>query len=446
MSKMNWELKRYSAYFAGVKQAYPHIDPGASFYSRSVVVGNLIFLSTMSPRSVETGKVEANTIEEQVVATLDNVRMAVEEAGGPLNNIILNRIMVKNIEDYVRVREAELKYYQKYAPLLVEEPPVTTVLVAGLEAPEYLVQMDAIGVISGGEPGWEMKKYPAYYGGIKQAYPHVAPGEPMFSRSAVVGNLIFCTGANARSIATGKVETRDFEEQISLVIDKIKLDTEQAGGSLNDYIKNTVYFKDMDSHYTLMRKVESEYYQKHTQSLAGDPPASSVCQTNLSSPDYLVEVDAIGIVSKNKPGWEMKKYPAYYGGIKYAYPHVPPGHPMFSRSAVVGRLIFCSGAAGLALGTFKQASEVLEDQMQVTMGKIKMYMEQADSSMENIVKMNIFIKNMEDLPRLRKAELEFYQINAPALVGEPPASTVIEARLHESGTLLEIEAIGVIPV
>ncbi|MBW1800706.1 MAG: hypothetical protein JRJ85_08245, partial [Deltaproteobacteria bacterium] len=233
--------------------------------------------------------------------------------------------------------------------------------------------------------------------------------------------------------------------QMSIALEKMKLDIEQAGGSLNDYIKNTVYFKDMDSHYTLMRKMESEYYQRHTRSLAGDPPASSVCQTNLSSPDYLVEIDAIGIVSKNKPGWEMKKYAAYYGGIKYAYPHVPPGHPMFSRSAVVGRLIFCSGAAGLALGTFKQASEVLEDQMKITMDKIKMYMEQAGSAMENIVKMNIFIKDMEDLPRLRKAELEFYMINAPALVGEPPASTVIEARMHKPDALMEIEAIGVIP-
>ena len=84
--------------------------------------------------------------------------------------------------------------------------------------------------------------------------------------------------------------------------------------------------------------------------------------------------------------------------------------------------------------------------MQITLSKIKMYMERAGSSMENIVKMNIFIKNMEDLPRLRKAELEFYQINAPALVGEPPASTVIEARMHKPDAYMEIEAVGVIPV
>ena len=98
--------------------------------------------------------------------------------------------------------------------------------------------------------------------------------------------------------------------------------------------------------------------------------------TDLEKVIYSYIVDGIasdGVVTASDP------HPAYYGGIKYAYPHVAPGQPMFSRSAVVGNLIFCSGAAGLALGTFKQASEVLEDQMKITMDKIKMYMEQAGS-------------------------------------------------------------------
>ena len=442
---MVWETKRYPAYYGGVKQAYPHIAPGESFYSRSVVVGNLIFLSAVSPRSIDTGKVEASTLEEQVFSALDNIRVVVEEAGGSMNNIIKDTILIKNIGDLPRVREAVLEYYQKYAPLLAEEPPASSVIITNLEAPEYLVQIDALGVVSRGEPGWEMKTYPAYYGGIKQAYPHVAPGQPMFSRSAVVGNLIFCSGANARSLVTGEVETDNFEEQMVIALDRVRMNMEQAGGSLNNVIKTLIYFKDIGNDYTIMRKIESEYYQKHTPSLAEDPPASTVCQAQLEKPEYLVEIDAIGIVSKNKPGWEMKKYPAYYGGIKYAYPHVAPGQPMFSRSAVVGNLIFCSGAAGLALGTFKQASELLEDQMKITMDKIKMYMEQAGSSMENIVKMVIYLKNMDDCPRIRKAELEYYQINAPALVGEPPASTVVEAPLHRPETLMEIDAIGVIP-
>ncbi len=117
---------------------------------------------------------------------------------------------------------------------------------------------------------------------------------------------------------------------------------------------------------------------------------------------------------------------------------------MFSRSAVVGNLIFCSGATGLALGSFKQTSSTVEDQMQVTMNKIKMYMDQAGSCLENIVKMNFYLKDINDLPAIRKAELDYYILNAPALVGEPPATAIIKSRLHRPETLMEIEAIGVI--
>jgi 2-iminobutanoate/2-iminopropanoate deaminase len=194
-----------------------------------------------------------------------------------------------------------------------------------------------------------------------------------------------------------------------------------------------------------MRKTEAEYYLKYAPSLAEDPPASTVCQAHLEKPEYLIEIDAMGVVSRNKPDWKVKKYPAYYGGIKFAHPYVTPGQPMFSRSSVVGNLIFCSGATGLALGTFKQTSTRLEDQMVTTMNKIKTYMEQAGSGMENIVKTIIYIRNMEDYPALRRAELEYYQINAPALVGDPPASTVVEAPLQQPETLMEIEAFGIIP-
>ena len=317
-------------------------------------------------------------------------------------------------------------------------------ITANLEDPEFLVQIDAIGVITRGEPGWEMKTYPAYYAGVKQSYPQVAPGEPMFARSSVVGNLVFCSGANARSLVSGKVETDDVEEQITAALDKVRMTMEEAGGSLRDVVKTLIRLKHVSRDYHRMRKAETEYYLKHAPSLAEDPPASTVCQAHFDKEEYLAGVEAIGVVSRNRPDCKVRKYPAYYGGIRYAYPHVPPGHPMFSRSAVVGNLICCSGATGLSLGSFKQTSNSVDEQMGVTMNKLKTYMEQAGSSMENIVKTIVYIRKMEDYPALRKAELEFYQIHAPALVGEPPASTVIEAPLHQPETLFEIEAFGVI--
>jgi enamine deaminase RidA (YjgF/YER057c/UK114 family) len=442
---MELSVKRYPAYLGGVRQAYPHIEAGKPFNSRSVVVGNLILLSMVSARSMDSGKVEGKTLKEQVFAALDNIRVAMEEAGSSMNNIIKDTVLVGKREDVAPVRAAMLEYYQQYAPVLVEEPPATSFMVTQLEDPAYMVQIDALGVITRGCPGWETRMIPAHYAGIRQSFPSVRRGDPIFSRASTVGNLIFCHSVSARSLVTGKIEAGSFEEQMQTVMDKVRMNLDQAGGSMNNLIKTCYYFKDIDAHYTTMRKLESLYFQRYTPSLAEDPPASTVCMVDPEDPKCLIEVDAIGVIAREKPAWEMKKYPAYYGGVKYAYPHVPPGSPMFSRSAVAGNLIFCSGATGLALDSFKQTSNAVEDQMLVTMNKIKMYMDQAGSCLENIVKMNIFLKDINDLRAVRKAELDYYILNAPALVGEPPATAVIKSRLHKPETLMEIEAIGVIP-
>jgi enamine deaminase RidA (YjgF/YER057c/UK114 family) len=48
------------------------------------------------------------------------------------------------------MRKTELEYYQKYAPMLVEDPPASTFMQVGLAKPEFLVEIDVVGVVSRG--------------------------------------------------------------------------------------------------------------------------------------------------------------------------------------------------------------------------------------------------------------------------------------------------------
>jgi len=65
------EKKTYPLYYAGKKQRF----------ARSVVVGNLVFLSGSSGRTIETGEVSSDNVKEQVIVALDKIRGALEEAG-----------------------------------------------------------------------------------------------------------------------------------------------------------------------------------------------------------------------------------------------------------------------------------------------------------------------------------------------------------------------------
>jgi len=48
------------------------------------------------------------------------------------------------------MRKTELEYYQRHAPLLVEDPPASTFMRVDLAKPGFLVEIDVVGVISRG--------------------------------------------------------------------------------------------------------------------------------------------------------------------------------------------------------------------------------------------------------------------------------------------------------
>ncbi len=147
---MDQKVINYPEYWGGKKLVYPNVPPEAGKFSRSVVVGNLIFVSGCQGANDETMKVETNVFEEQMVNALNKVKRAMEEAGSSMNNVIKTLMLIKNLKDYPKMRRTELEYYQKYAPFLVDNPPASTVMGVNLGKPEYLIEIEVTGVISRG--------------------------------------------------------------------------------------------------------------------------------------------------------------------------------------------------------------------------------------------------------------------------------------------------------
>jgi len=100
--------KTYPLIYGGVKQKF----------ARSVVVGDLVFLSGSSGRTMEAGEVSSDKVEEQMIVALDKIKGALEEAGSSLENIVKTTIYLRHVEDYQKMRDTEQEYYRKHAPRL----------------------------------------------------------------------------------------------------------------------------------------------------------------------------------------------------------------------------------------------------------------------------------------------------------------------------------------
>ena len=423
---MNWDVKYYPEYWDGKKLAYPHVPKESPKFARSMVVGNLIFVSGSTGQDTITGKPTAETFEDQMKTALTKVKMAMEEAGSSMENIVKTIMLIKNRDDYPKMRRTEVEFYMEHAPNLVEDPPSSTFIVpASLAKPEFLVEVEVIGVMDREAPDWDVQHYAEFWGGKKLAFPHVPKEHPKFARTQVVGNFVFVSGCEALDHGTLKVETDDFKEQTRICLEKIAAGMEQTGGSINNLVKTYVLLKDIKD-YPLYKEVEQAFYQEHAPDLAKNPPATTVINvTSLALPEFLVEVEAFGVVDKEAPGWEAK-----YG----------QGTGVSSSHASAGSLFFLSGCDGSDSETGKMETPDIEEQVHRALDKIKATLAGAGSSLEKMVKTFMLLKRLEDYPRMRKAEVEYYEKHAPKLVENPPVSTFLQlASMTNPDALFEMD-------
>jgi 2-iminobutanoate/2-iminopropanoate deaminase len=131
------------------KKTYPLVYAGKKQqFARSVVVGDMVYLSGFSGRALETGKVTSDNMVDQMKIAMDKIRAALTEAGTSMDNIVKTTIYLKHLEDYNLMRQTEKEYWQKYAPRLLEEPPASTLIQPlSMVLPEILVEIEVIAVI-----------------------------------------------------------------------------------------------------------------------------------------------------------------------------------------------------------------------------------------------------------------------------------------------------------
>ena len=146
---MESEIKKYPCIVKGIEQKYPNVTPGTPIYANAVVVDNIVYVSGMTAQRFEDGGCTTNTMQDQMWVCLTKMKQVLEDAGSCLDNVFKTFIMLKDIKDYPVMRATELKFYQEYAPDLVEHPPASTILQAGsLARPEFLIEIECNAVVN----------------------------------------------------------------------------------------------------------------------------------------------------------------------------------------------------------------------------------------------------------------------------------------------------------
>jgi reactive intermediate/imine deaminase len=106
--------------------------------------GKLVFISGMTARTADGSVAGIGNVEVQTRQVCENLKAAVEAAGGSLDDIVRVDVYVRNIEHFPIIHKVRAEYFK--APV----PASTMVEVAKMVNAEYLIEISAIAVLTNG--------------------------------------------------------------------------------------------------------------------------------------------------------------------------------------------------------------------------------------------------------------------------------------------------------
>ena len=127
---------------------------------------------------------------------------------------------------------------------------------------------------------------------VEISSPKLRKPSGVFSHATVIeasGRLVFVSGMTARRPDGSIAGIGDITEQTRQVCENVKAAVEGAGGTLDDVCRVDVYVRNME-HFDAIHKVRARYFKPPL-------PASTMVEvTKMTSPDYLIEINAIAVL------------------------------------------------------------------------------------------------------------------------------------------------------
>jgi 2-iminobutanoate/2-iminopropanoate deaminase len=108
-----------------------------------------------------------------------------------------------------------------------------------------------------------------------------------------------------------------------------------------------------------------------------------------------------------------------------------------SSAMIAGQLVFTSGLVGWDPET-RQTEPSIEAQTAQTIENLKAILEAAGTSLERVVKVNIYLRDVTDFDAMNEVYRRYFPTN-------PPARTTVGVQLAREDLLIEIEMVALLP-
>ena len=396
-------------------------------YSEASLANGLVFAAGQLASDFKTGvppearkhpnfPFYGSDIKLQTDYILKNMARTFKAAGTSIDNVIKAQVFLMDLNDFNGFDEVWKQHFKM-------PPPRTTIGTTGLLVKDTLVEIDLIATLPD-KPGKV----------IKSGAPKPLAN---YSEAMQAGDLVFAAGQLASDFKTGVPSSAkrgenfpfygsDIQLQTEFVLENLKKTFEAAGSSLDHVVKAQVFLTNLND-FAGFDQVWKRYFKV-------PPPRTTVGTSGLLVRETLVEIDLIGYVPRS--------------GLKHEVIKSGAPRPLanYSEAFTVGDFVFAAGqiASDYKTGVPSEARKHpnfpfygsdIKLQATYILNNLKQTFEAAGSSIDNVVKAQVFLTDLKNFAAFDEVWKEFFKV-------PPPRTTVGTTGLLVKDALVEIDLIA----
>lgn len=394
--------------------------PTSSLSTQTVAFSHYNNISAQLPVDPKTNEIVAGGIKEQADQCLRNIKAIVESIDHVMDDVVKINVFAKNISDIEVINEVYSTFFQEYLPTR------TTVAVAALPLTGALVQMDAL--ISNGEGTAPQDPCPL----VKVAKNSDNAPTGLYTQTVAFSHYNNISAQLPVEPKSDTIVAGGVKEQTKQCLRNIKSILESIDVPFDDIVKINVYLDDL-SNLDAVNEVYSTFFPDSAIArTVAYVPARTIIAAEALPMGASVQIDAVVSHGDGTPPQEIEDRHGIV--IKANNTDKAPLNALHTQTVAFSHYNHIAGQLPINAESNQVVSTAINEQARQCLSNIKAIVESIGHVMDDIVKVNIQLKNIDDLEAVNDVYASFFE-------GELPARTVVGVSAIAMDALVQIDAV-----
>ena len=395
---------------------------GLGPFSQSVAFSHYNNISAQLPIDPTTGELVSGGVADQARQCLSNIKAVLENIDHVMDDVVRISVFVANAADIDAVDEAYKSFFTDYVPTR------TTVAVAALPK-DALVQIDAL--VSHGEG--TIPNAPQA-GDLVKVVNNTdnAPTSPLSSQTVAFSHYNNLSAQLPIDPKTGELVSGGVAEQARQCLSNIKAILESIDVPFDDIVRITIFLTDL-SDAGAVDEVYSTFFPDSSIARAvGYVPARTTVEVAGLPLGASVQIEAVVSHGDGTPPQEVEDRHGIV--IKANNSDAAPKNALSTQTVAFSHYNHLSAQLPIDPKTGELVTGGVAEQAGQCLSNIKAIVESIDHDLDDVVKVNVFLKNIADADAVDAVYETFFP-------GGVPARRTVGVSALPNDALIQIDAV-----